>query len=48
MLGRWRRSRSRRERRSYRITINDIDDRHSNEELERFIASNRVVVVVHT
>jgi hypothetical protein len=36
MLGRGRRNRSRRrERRSYRITINDIDDRYSNEELKK-------------
>jgi hypothetical protein len=36
MLERWRRSRSRRrERRNYRITINDIDDRYSNEELKK-------------
>ena len=45
MLERWQRSRSiRRERRSYRITVND---RCSDEELERFVGSNRVVIVVY-
>src|SRR3954452_19923739 len=43
MLGGWTRSRSRSERPSYRITVNDIDDRCSIEELERFIGLSQVI-----